>query len=376
MLLGLRPSDYDIATDATPPEVRRLFPHVLLVGARFGVAVVVRRGRHVEVATFRSDVSYSDGRRPDGVRFSTPRQDALRRDFTINGMFHDPVADKVIDYVGGRRDLKAGLIRTIGRPGDRFREDYLRLIRSVRFAARFGFRIEAATAAAVRRHAAKVASVSGERICDELSKMLSRATAGRGLRMCRSLKLAQALLPELFAAPAAWDRAADRVDALAAAGDAVLATGALLADLEPATIRQITRRWGAPNALRDALCFFARHLDDWSAAAEMTLCDFKRLVAAEHFSRLRKLWRFEERRRTGRSVQSRRIARRIAGIPPSRIAPPPLVTGADLLAMGLEEGPKVGRALRTLYDAQLNEQLKTRSAALRKAREIVGATRA
>ena len=213
MLLGLRPTDYDIATAATPDEVRRLFPHVLLVGARFGVAVVVHRGRHVEVATFRSDVSYSDGRRPDAVKFSTPKDDALRRDFTINGMFHDPIANEVIDYVGGRKDLTAGIIRAIGRPSERFAEDYLRLIRAVRFAARFGFRIDRATASAVRKYAPKIASVSGERICDELSKMLSHPSAGRGLELCHSLGLAQAMLPELFAGDALWNVAVERVGA-------------------------------------------------------------------------------------------------------------------------------------------------------------------
>ena len=371
MLLGLRPTDYDIATDATPPQVRRLFSHVLLVGARFGVAVVVHRGRHVEVATFRSDVSYSDGRRPDAVTFSTPRDDALRRDFTINGMFHDPIADEVIDYVGGRKDLKSGIIRAIGRPGDRFAEDYLRLIRAVRFAARFGFSIDPATASAVRKHATKIASVSGERICDELSKMLSRPSAGKGLELCHSLGLARAMLPELFARPARWDQAAERVAAMAADKDAVLAIGSLLAGLEPATIRDIVRRWGAPNALRDASCFFARHLSGWTVAGDLPLCDFKRLLAAEHYSRLRKLWRFEERRKTGGDALCRRIARRANGIRPDRIAPPPLVTGADLLAMGLQQGPKLGRILRTLYDDQLNEHLRSRPAAMRKAREIV-----
>jgi len=182
MLLGVRSVDYDVATDATPRQVKRLFRHVLLVGAKFGVAMVIHRGRKVEVTTFRSDLSYSDGRRPDAVRFSTARQDAQRRDFTMNGMFYDPVADEVVDYVGGRKDLKAGIVRTIGRPDKRFAEDYLRMLRAVRFAVGLGFRIDPATAAAVRKHARGISAISGERIFDELNKMLSRDSAGEALR--------------------------------------------------------------------------------------------------------------------------------------------------------------------------------------------------
>ena len=371
MLLGQRPSDYDVATDATPQQVRRLFRRVLLVGARFGVAIVVRRGRHVEVATFRSDVSYSDGRRPDAVRFSSAREDALRRDFTINGMFHDPLTDRVIDYVGGRKDLTDGVIRTIGKPDDRFREDYLRLIRAVRFAARFRFRLDRATAAAIRKHARKICGVSGERIFDELSKILARRSGAEGLRACHSLGLARPILPELFRSPESWGRAMDRVESVAAGKDTLLALGALLADLLRADIRKIVRRWGASNAISEALCFFSAHLQDWPVAAALPLCDFKRLLGGEHFGRLLKLWRFEERKATGRVVQSRRITRRARGIPEDRIAPAPFVTGADLLALGMTEGPALGRILHALYDAQLNEELRTRSAALREAHRLM-----
>lgn len=376
MLLGRRPADYDIATDATPDQVKELFRRALLVGAQFGVAVVVHNRRHVEVATFRDDVSYSDGRRPDAVRFSTPRGDALRRDFTINGMFYDPVGEEVIDYVGGRADLAAGMIRTIGRPDDRFREDYLRLIRAARFAARFGFEIEPATAAGVRKHAGRIASVSGERIFDELSKMLSLETAGEALATCRSLGLAEAIAPELFQEAGTWQRAVDRVGAVAGGGDAVLGFGGLLAELAPATIRRVLGRWGASNALRDAVCFLAAHLGAWPAAADRPLREFKRLLAVEHFGRLRKLWRHEEQRATGGTRQSRRIARRANAIPKDLVCPPPLVGGADLLSMGLAEGPQMGRILRALYDAQLDEELTTRGEALARARErIEGAHR-
>ncbi|MFM8807534.1 MAG: CCA tRNA nucleotidyltransferase, partial [Chthoniobacterales bacterium] len=162
-LLGLDPHDYDIATSAKPTEVQQLFPHTQAVGAHFGVILVMEHGRAFEVATFRSDHEYIDGRRPEMVTFSTPEEDAARRDFTINGMFHDPVTDKFIDFVGGQADLKSKTLRAIGDPVARFREDKLRLLRAIRFAARFGYEIDPATWDAIKAHAADIHAVSAER---------------------------------------------------------------------------------------------------------------------------------------------------------------------------------------------------------------------
>jgi len=170
MLMNARPADYDITTNATPQQVAKIFSRVVMVGAKFGVAIVMRQSRQVEVATFRSDLSYSDGRRPDAVKFSTPREDALRRDFTINGIFYDPIAREVIDYVGGRKDITARVIRTIGDPERRFAEDYLRMLRAVRFSVRLGFEITPPTISAVRKYAKKISNISGERICDEIGR--------------------------------------------------------------------------------------------------------------------------------------------------------------------------------------------------------------
>lgn len=371
MLLGRRSSDYDVATSATPKEVAKLFRRVLLVGAKFGVAMVVVRGRKVEVATFRSDLSYSDGRRPDAVRFSSPREDAMRRDFTVNGMFYDPVAGEVIDYVGGRKDLARGVIRTIGDPAERFGEDYLRMIRAVRFAVRLGFRIDPATSEAARRLAPKIRAISGERILDELGKMLSLPSAATALEKLDELALAREVLPELFDKGQTWGRAVRRVSAVAGRRDMTLAMGALLCELGARTIARVLRRCGAANDLRDSLVWMSRRLGDWAGAAELPLCEFKRLMANSDFDRLRRLWRFEERVSTGRQVASRRIARRAAGIPDDKIAPPPLVTGADLLAMGANEGPKLGRVLKKLYDAQLNEEVTAKTQALAVARGLL-----
>jgi poly(A) polymerase len=372
MLLGRRSNDYDIATSATPKQVSRLFRRVLLIGAKFGVAMVLHKGRTVEVTTFRSDLSYSDGRRPDGVRFSTAREDAMRRDFTINGMFYDPVAREVIDYVGGRTDLGRELVRTIGRPDERFSEDYLRMIRAVRFAVRLGFRIAPATRQAVARHASKIASISGERIFDELSKMLAAPSAGEAAALLNKLGLARAILPELVDA-GLWKAAEARIGAIPLRHDLTLAMGALLMDLPRADIRKRIRAWGAPNDLRDSLCFLATNRDAWGEATELPLCDFKRLLAAPDFPNLRTLWRIREKAETGRQTHARRIARRIAGIDPAQIAPDPLLTGDDLQNMGMRQSPALGNVLRTVYDAQLNEQITTRRDAKSLAEQMMNA---
>ena len=371
MLLGRRCSDYDVATNATPRQVRRLFRRVLLIGAKFGVAMVVRGGRKIEVATFRSDASYSDGRRPDAVTFTGPREDALRRDFTINGMFYDPISRQVIDHVGGRRDLQRGLVRTIGPARRRFAEDYLRMLRAVRFTVRFGFELHPATAAAVRKHASRIASISGERIFDELTKMLSVASAPRALRMMAQLNLAGVVLEDVFAQPQRWAGAVDRVGAVAARRDFTLTLAALLVDLPPKAMRRMVRKWGGSNELRDAVCWLAEHYGAWRRAVDMPLCDFKRLAACGQFGRLRRLWRHAERAATGGCVMARRTARRVGRIDPRRLAPAPLVTGEDLKGLGLEEGPALGRVLGALYDAQLNETLGTRRAAMAAARSMV-----
>ena len=375
MLLGVEPADYDIATDATPQQVRKLFRQVLLVGARFGVAVVVVKRRHVEVATFRSDLSYSDGRRPDGVVYASAEADARRRDFTINGLFYDPLADEVIDYVNGRDDLRAGVVRTIGRPEERFAEDYLRLIRAVRFAARFAFAIEPATAEAIAGAAEMIASVSGERVYDELSKMLARPSAGEALTAARKLGLIVPVLGEL-ADETLWNAAVARVaacsaDAVGEGGDSLLAMGALLADLPGKTLGKIARRWGASNADADAWAYLAANKDRWTQAEAMPLAELKRLAASEHFPRLLRLWRHQEHRATGEAAGSLAAERRVAAIAPGQVQPEPLVTGADLLEMGLPEGRALGRILAELYERQLNEELTERNEALDLARRCV-----
>src|SRR5215467_11826322 len=202
LLLGREPKDYDVATNATPEHVMRLFPETYAVGAQFGVVLVPapNEARTVEVATLRSDVGYSDGRHPDEVRFSqTPQEDVRRRDFTINGMLLDPVSGEVLDYVGGRNDLKAGIIRTIGDPQRRFGEDKLRMVRAVRFAARFEYQIDAATFRAIQVFAEQIRVVSRERVRDELTRMLTEGHARRAFLLLDESGLLREVLPEISA---------------------------------------------------------------------------------------------------------------------------------------------------------------------------------
>src|SRR4029077_8672914 len=196
LLLRREPADYDVTTDATPERVMELFPESIAVGAQFGVVLVPRDGLKVEVATFRSDSGYSDGRHPDRVVFSkTPEEDVERRDFTINGLLMRHDTGEILDFVGGRADLQAGIIRAIGQADKRFAEDKLRMLRAVRFAARFGFEIEPETFRAICQHAKNITQVSAERIRDELTKMLTEGSAGTAFRLLDRTGLLQEVLP-------------------------------------------------------------------------------------------------------------------------------------------------------------------------------------
>ncbi|MBT3199504.1 MAG: CCA tRNA nucleotidyltransferase [Phycisphaerales bacterium] len=371
MLLGRESSDYDIATSAEPKEVQKLFKRVLMIGAKFGVVMVIHDRRQVEVATFRSDLSYSDGRRPDGVCFTSARHDAERRDFTINGMFYDPIAEELIDYVGGREDIERKIIRTIGSPDRRFTEDYLRLMRAVRFTVRLGFAIDDQTRQAIEKYAPEISTISGERICDELSKMLSEANAPLALETLQEVALAPVILSELFESENRWPRSVERARSVADRCDLILTLAAVLCELTPDEISGIIKRWGASNDLKKALCWLAENMDKWRQAADIPLCDFKRLLAVKHFHRLVDLWRFEELSADGHHELCDRIAMRAEAIPPDKIAPAPLVTGADLIKLGLRESPQLGSIASSLYNSQLNEEFETRQQAMIEAEKLV-----
>lgn len=363
MLLGRRPTDYDVATDAQPHEVSGLFRRVLMVGAKFGVAMVMFGDRAVEVATFRSDVSYSDGRRPDKVVFSDARADAQRRDFTINGMFYDPIGREVLDYVGGQDDLKARVIRAIGQPRQRFEEDYLRMLRAVRFAARLEFGIDPATAWAVKQRAEKIRQISGERIREELEKIGAHSGHSRAMRLLAELDLARPVLGEPAAEAETYAAAMNRLEHLGRRCEPAMFFAALLAQTPIQQVRKRLRHWGTSNQLRDRVCWLIENLPRWPESPTMELAELKTLAACDAWAMLRTLWRAEERRNTGRDRVARRLTQRLNRIDPEAINPPPLIGGAELMQLGCEPGPGMGQLLTRIRRMQLNEEIHTRAEA-------------
>ena len=385
-LLGLEAKDWDIATDAPPGRVRELFDSTQAVGAAFGV-ILVREGQSVvEVATFRADGNYEDGRRPSSVRFTSAEEDARRRDFTINGLFLDPLEDRVIDYVGGREDLAARVIRAIGAPAERFAEDHLRLLRAVRFAARFGFEIEPATAAAIASLANRVKGISPERIGDELRLMLTPPTRNVAWTLLWNLGLGREIFRFLPNVPQRLDfnrsiflplhsqRPITVGLALAAATLCVrLQAGDTSSLLTRAEISRSVR------AMRQAL----RISNDESGEMAETLAGLEPLLQPQPPTLANKK-RFLAR---PTAPQSRLLmdamakiglhAQRIADLQPElielskhEIAPPPLIDGDDLIAAGLSAGPKFRQILDAVYDAQLEGRISTREQALNLAKSI------
>jgi poly(A) polymerase len=413
LLLGREPKDYDVATDATPDQVMEIFPETYAVGAQFGVVLVPApdtnsvidvsadvssKSHAIEVATFRSDIGYSDGRHPDEVRFSKdPREDVARRDFTINGMLLDPVSGEVLDFVGGRKDLEAGIIRTIGDPEQRFGEDKLRMLRAVRFAARFEYSIEPATFAAMQKLAEQIQLVSHERVRDELTRMLTEGHARRAFLLLDGSGLLKPILPEISVMkgveqPPEFHPEGDvfvhtllLLDNLPNPCPMTLAWGALLHDVgKPATFRV------APDRIRfdghvevgvkmaEAICRRLRFSKDEteqiltlvdnhmrfghvSRMKESTLKRFMRMPNFdEHFALHRADCLASHRNlSTYEFIQKKRVE-----IPAENMRPLPLVTGDDLIAAGHVPGPKFREILSAVEDEQLEGRLPSRDAAL------------
>jgi len=404
LLLGRPPKDYDVATSARPDEVLALYPRALTVGAAFGVVVVVAGTVQVEVAAFRAEDGYADGRRPDAVRFTDAREDARRRDFTINAMFLDPADGKVTDYVGGRADLEARIIRAVGDPRGRFAEDHLRMLRAVRFAAELGFAIEPATAEAVRELAPRTASVSGERVREELARILTAPPAGRrrGLELASELGLLAVLLPEVEAL-----KGEPQPPAVHPEGDVFqhtllclehlreptfeLALASLLHDVgKPSTARMrdgrvtfyLHQRVGEDAARavcgRLRMSTSQRRRVTWLVARHMMLMNFdqmreatlKRLFAEEGFEELAELWRADCLASGGSAEGYEALMARYRALSVEEVRPAPLVTGHDLIALGLAPGPRFADILRRVYDAQLEGRAGTKEEALALARRI------
>ena len=407
LLLRREPKDYDVATNATPRQVMEIFPETYAVGAQFGVVLVpVPEEEHsgeesaqaVEVATFRSDIGYSDGRHPDEVRFSQdPREDVARRDFTINGMMLDPVNGEVLDYVGGRNDLSAGIIRAIGEPQRRFAEDKLRMLRAVRFASRFEYQIELATFIAMQSLASQIGVVSRERVREELTRMLTEGHASRAFRLMDGSGLLFEVLPEISAMkgveqPPEFHPEGDvfvhtllLLDHLPLPCPATLAWGALLHDVgKPPTFRvapdrirfddhvdvgvkmaeEICRRLRFSNSdTEQILALVDNHMRfaDAKKMKESTLKKFLRLPGFDEHLALHRADCLASHRNL---ATYNFILEKRAEIPPERMRPSPLVTGDDLIAVGHTPGPRFREILNAVEDAQLEGRLPSRDAAL------------
>lgn len=374
-LLNLEPKDYDIATSATPEEVRSVFGkrRTIPVGVSFGVITVLgpKDSGQIEVATFRTDGHYTDGRRPDSVEFATPELDASRRDFTINGLFFDPTTDEVLDYVGGQADIKAGLVRAIGDPVQRITEDKLRMLRAIRFAARFDFAIEPATQAAIVRLAGDITQVSGERIGAEMQAMLVHPSRRQALQLLRELKLEQLVLPE-FAASSEPSRS----ESLAATSrlqqpsfSLALATvlrNCIHKENPSAKVAKIAKRWKLSNRDSERVKWLLENLPTALAALQTSWPQLQRLLVHEGGHELVDLVEAV----AGSTAPATKHLRDKQLLPVHELDPPPLVTGADLIAAGLTPGPGFREWLETIRDAQLEGQIVTRDQALSLALEL------
>jgi poly(A) polymerase len=370
-LLGREPGDYDVATSARPEQVKGLFKRTLNVGAAFGVMIVLgsKREGQIEVATFRADGEYLDGRRPEGVTFCSAEQDALRRDFTVNGMFFDPMAEEVIDYVGGQADLKREVIRAIGNPGERFEEDKLRLLRAVRFAARYDFAVEEETSAAIRKMASQLNVVSAERIAQELRKMLKHPNRRLAMQLAREHQLLQEIFPELnHADDSAWQSISDALDRLSSESSFEIGLATVLQSLNSKLIAQVCRRLRLANKETDAVTWLIAQQDSLTDAASLELAKLKRLLAEPL---ILDLLEFLKARAIDTDTADVDFCKGyLERTPAEVINPPMLLTGDDLIAAGFEPGPGFKPLLDSVRDAQLNGEVETSEDALTLARSL------
>ena len=363
MLLGRQANDYDVATDAQPKDVISLFRRTLKVGAKFGVVIVLTNNQQVEVATFRTEGRYADGRHPSAVRFATAAEDASRRDFTINGMFYDPLTDKVIDYVNGQADLARQIVQTIGKPEERFAEDYLRMLRAVRFSTQLGFAIEPATFSAIRRLAENIVNISGERIAIELEGILVDPNRSDGVSMLAETGLAEAIFPGLGREQAKL--AAGVLGHLRKKVDFALALAGLFAHcsteftLEKCRILRLSRNQA--KHLKFLLANRGKLLNE-----QMSLAELRMIVSEPYFCDLYELQRAiqkaedDSRRNLTPLIKLRKRIRALGDL---ELRPKPLLNGHDLMRLGAVPGPALGQLAQEMYIAQLEGHLQTREQA-------------
>ncbi len=366
-LLGKRPKDYDIATNAVPEVVVKLFPRSLTVGAQFGVVVVMIGGRQIEVATFRSDLSYQDGRHPGEIVFTDARHDAERRDFTINGMFYDPLDRCVIDFVGGRQDLRDGIVRAIGDPYERFAEDHLRMLRATRFAGRLQFQIEPRTRQAIIDLADRIRDISVERVLTELDIMLVDPNRADSMRLVRDTGLLPHILPGLSGDK--LEAGIETLDRLPRRVDTALALAALLVDCPEKEVGSFCRHLKTSNELRQKVTWLVgnrQRLLDHKALSKGSL---KLLLAEPLFESLVMLSRARLKAAGKKQTALIRLRKRINALGDEPIAPPPLLDGHELIKLGVPEGPQLGRMIKELYLAQLEGDVTTKGDAQKWVRE-------
>jgi poly(A) polymerase len=400
VLLGREPTDYDVATNALPERVLQLFPQSLAVGAQFGVVQVLGTEGKVEVATFRRDVGYSDGRHPDEVVFTAnAEEDVSRRDFTINGLLMRHYTGEVLDFVGGQADLAAHIIRSVGDAERRFTEDKLRMLRAVRFAARFGFTIEPKTFAAIQLHAPEIGSVSAERIREELSKLLTEGAARRGFELLDQTDLLRQVLPEVSALKGVpqppeyhpegdvWIHTLMMLEGLSPKAPRTLAWGALLHDVgKPVTFRpvsvtgdrirfdghvdvgvrisaEISKRLKFSNEESEQIqALVANHMK-FKDVAQMKKSTLKRFVRQPHFDEHLALHRLDCLASHKHLDAYDMVRKFLTDTPPEEVKPTRLLTGDDLSEMGYVPGPGFQTILRALEDAQLDGSLNTKEEA-------------
>jgi poly(A) polymerase len=401
LLLKREPADYDVATNATPEQVLQLFPNGITVGAQFGVILVPQDGMKVEVATFRSDIGYADGRHPDRVEYSTsPEEDVQRRDFTINGLLMRHHTGEVLDFVNGQADLRSGVIRAIGEPDRRFAEDKLRMLRAARFAARFGYEIEPETFRAIRRHAKEISQVSAERIREELTKMLTEGAARTAFELLDSCWLLSVLLPEITALHGVeqppqyhpegdvWIHTMMMLEGLAAGSPPTLAWGVLLHDVgKPATFRsaketgdrirfdghvevgmaigrRLLEKLRFSNDDSEQILRLVEHHMRFKDVGRMKPATLKRFVRLPRFAEHLDLHRLDCLSSNRNLGAYEFVKEFVSKTPPDVVRPPKLLTGTDLLEAGYEPGPLLGKILATIEEAQLNGELNNREEAL------------
>jgi poly(A) polymerase len=395
-LLGKSPQDFDITTSARPDEIRKIFPHTVPVGAQFGVTLVIIDGQAFEVATFRHDGAYLDGRRPSEVRYGSLSEDILRRDFTINGMVYDPVEDRLIDHVGGRKDLESRIVRAIGDPRRRFQEDRLRMVRAVRFAASLDFTIEDKTFAAIKELAMTITDISWERIGDELTRILTEGGARKGFELLDSADLLKILLPEIEAM-----KGVEQSPDYHPEGDVfthtmltlshldspseTLAYGCLLHDVgKPVCIRrdgerltfyghtetgaemavEILKRLKRSRATWERVAYLVRNHLRHTQAANMRLSTLKRFLGQPGIEELLELTRIDALSSNGDLQQYRFCMEKAAELKQEEIHPEPLLRGRDLIEQGFVPGPEFREILAHVEEAQLGGELCSREDAL------------